>query len=832
MVQKTRKAPPTTVDDVANRGVVMDERVHWRLPVADRGGNAVTTRPQNVPDAKAQPGIAKPRKPKIALHLRLARGLSRQWAQEIAKGTGFVLVPVFFGGGALAYWALPVEPALHNIALAWLAVAALLMACVRLSAVAPVRVALIASVLVLTGMGAAQWRTHMVATPMVGDAVTTIITGRIVSVETRPDSSAGLTIDLLSTARPTLSYAPDRVRLTVRKPLEGARAGAIVEGRASLRAASGPFRPGGFDFAFHAYFQRIGAYGFFLGVPTIIEGPAPGWADSAANLVANARQWLGKRVRANDEGSPQAAVSAALITGEKTPIPEPDAEVLRLSGLAHILSISGLHMALVAGTVMGALRAMAALAPGLAARRPVKKYAAAIALVTVAGYLFIAGASVATQRSFLMLGIMLGAVLMDRAAVTMRNLALAALIVMVIAPETIAGPSFQMSFAATASLIALYSVWSGQRFHHDPQHTGGALVAGARHAGGYVLALGMTSLVAGAATGLYAVYHFHRIATLGLIANLLAVPIVSIVTMPLAIIGVLAIPFGVDGFVFAAMIASVDAVMVIAQKVVSLSPGAIIGVVPLSSLLLGTLALLCLTLLRSHLRWVGVPVILMALVTFQRQDVPIALISEDARQIGLIRAEQGMRRMAVNRARPNGFTMEQWQPAFKIEALIKPEKIVTIDMPPTQDAFACDERQCISRLGLSPKQAAIDGKIPGPDPPPQTIAYLEKRPLRADRDAWAALCARHAVIVHAYAPSRPQCGDGTLEVTAQTLALKGAAALYRDPQTGALSLRHAIDGHLRPWHHQRQFSRAARNLSPYYLPPNKPDDAADGTDDG
>ncbi|MGB7431101.1 MAG: ComEC/Rec2 family competence protein, partial [Ahrensia sp.] len=748
MVQKTRKARSKLLDDATDRGVVLDERVHWRLPSAALDRTDVAPSVPTLEPVPSQPVIVKSRKPKIALHLRLARAIQRQWAQEIAKGTGFVLVPVCFGGGALAYWALPVEPALHNIASAWLVVAVLLLVCLRLGAFGPVRLALIVSVLILTGMGAAQWRTHSVATPMVGDAVTTIITGRIVSVETRPDSSAGLTIDLLSTARPTLSYAPDRVRLTVRKPLDGARAGAIVEGRASLRAASGPFRPGGFDFAFHAYFQRIGAYGFFLGAPAIIEGPAPSWADSAANHVANARQWLGKRVRANDNGSPQAAVSAALITGEKTPIPEPDAEVLRLSGLAHILSISGLHMALVAGTVMGAVRAIAALSPGLAARWPIKKYAAAIALVTVAGYLFIAGASVATQRSFLMLGIMLGAVLMDRAAVTIRNLALAALIVMLIAPETTAGPSFQMSFAATASLIALYSGWSAQRFHRDPQQSGGAVLAGLRYAGGYVLALGMTSLVAGAATGLYAVYHFHRIATLGLIANLLAVPIVSIVTMPLAIIGVLAIPFGVDGFVFAAMIASVDAVMVIAQKVVSLSPGAIVGVVPLSSLLLGTLALLCMTLLRSHLRWIGVPATMIALLTFQQQDMPIALISEDGRQIGLLRSGEGMRRMAVNRARPNGFTMEQWQPAFNIEALIKPKKADTINAPPPQDAFACDERQCVGWLVQGSEVAEADAQILAPDPPPRTIAYLHKRPVRADSAAWTTLCARHAVLVH------------------------------------------------------------------------------------
>lgn len=804
-------------------GVVLDERAHWRLPQATPVETEIDHSDRQASELPEAPPLAQPAKPKVALLRRVATSWQRQWALESAKGTAFVMVPVCFGGGALAYWALPVEPAPHNIASAVVAMTVLLVICNRLAAATPLRLLLTAALVVVTGMGAAQWRTYSVDTQMVGGGVTTIITGRIARIETRPDNSARLTIDVLETAKPKLTYAPERVRITLRRPLEKARAGSIIEGRASLRAASGPFRPGGFDFAFHAYFQHIGAYGFFLGAPTLVEVPPPDAAPNAmshlADAVANGRQWLGARVRAVDEGSPQAAVAAALITGEKTPIPEADAEVLRLSGLAHILSISGLHMALVAGTVMGAVRAVIALAPGFAARWPIKKYAAATALVTVAGYLFIAGASVATQRSFLMLGIMLGAVMMDRAAVTMRNLALAALMVLLIAPETIAGPSFQMSFAATASLIALYSGWSAQRLHHDPQRSNWDVMNVARQSGGYVLGLAMTSLVAGAATGLYAVYHFHRIATLGLIANLLAVPIVSIVTMPLAIIGVIAIPFGLDGFVYAAMIASVDAVMVVARGVVAMSPGAIVGAIPLTSLLLGTASLLCLTLLRSHLRWVGVPCAALALVLVQQQQAPLVLISEDARQMGMIRMDGQGRTMAVNRARPNGFTMEQWQPAFKIAALTTPEKVERMTGPPDGDAMVCDARLCVGRLDTGPEKHQGQNKLE-----PSTIAYLSKRPLRADRAAWIALCSQHSVIVHAYAPSRTQCRDGTLEVTAQTLALRGAAALYRDQRTGALSWRHAIGVHLRPWHRQRQFSRAARNLSPYYSPPAKDDE--------
>ena len=162
-------------------------------------------------------------------------------------------------------------------------------------------------------------------------------------------------------------------------------------------------------------------------------------------------------------GGVEGEVAAALVAGVRGGIPEQVNEAMRRAGLAHILSISGLHMALVAATVMAALRGGLGLFPDFSSRRPVKKYAAAIALVAITAYLLISGADVAAQRSYIMLAVMLAAVLCDRAALSMRNLAIATVIVVAWSPHEVVGPSFQMSFAATAALIGAFSAWSHRK---------------------------------------------------------------------------------------------------------------------------------------------------------------------------------------------------------------------------------------------------------------------------------------------------------------------------------------------------------------------------------
>ena len=276
-----------------------------------------------------------------------------------------------------------------------------------------------------------------------------------------------------------------------------------------------------------------------------------------------------------------------------------------VSGLGHVLSISGYHMAVVAGLVFFTLRALFALMPAFSSRYPIKKWAALAALAAAAFYLVLSGAEVATQRSFIMVAIVLIGVMVDRPALTLRTLAVAAILVLLLAPEAIVHPSFQMSFAATLALVAGYE--RGLPWMSAAAETPfGARVA--LWGGRAILGLIVVSLLAGFATTLYAAYHFHRLAPYGVIANLLAMPVVSIWVMPMGILGLVAMPFGFDGLFWRLMGEGIDWMIAVALWVTSL-PGAVgrVTAFGIGPLLLGSagLVVLCLLKIAAAAGWRG-----------------------------------------------------------------------------------------------------------------------------------------------------------------------------------------------------------------------------------
>ena len=362
---------------------------------------------------------------------------------------------------------------------------------------------------------------------------------------------------------------PDRIRVAVRKGTAPA-VGSFVELKAHLSPPLAPLRPGGYDFARDMYFQRIGASGYALGaIKTVAPPVAPGLWLRYASLIDGLREAIDKRIRAVVPGD-QGSIASALITGKRDAISTPVNDAMYISSLAHVLSISGYHMAVVAGIVFFFIRATLALIPSLATRRPIKKWAAGGALIAAAFYLLLSGAEVATQRSFIMIAIVLVGVMVDRPAITFRTLTVAAIGVLLLAPELVVHPSFQMSFAATLALIAAYQY--GLPWRADADSSLGARVAlwGGREIAGLILA----SLVAGLATTPYAAFHFHRLAPYGVIANLLAMPVVSAWVMPMGIIGVLAMPFGFDALFWKLMGDGLDWMIFVALWVTSL-PGAV-----------------------------------------------------------------------------------------------------------------------------------------------------------------------------------------------------------------------------------------------------------------
>ena len=477
---------------------------------------------------------------------------------------------------------------------------------------------------------------------------------------------------------------PQRVRLSVRRGT-APPAGAFIETKAQLNPPLQPLRPGSYDFARDLYFQRIGASGFVHGAVRTITPPETASLRMRANaFVQGVRDAIDIRIRsvlAGDVGS----IASALITGKRDAISPTVYDAMFVSGIGHVLSISGYHMAVVAGIVFFILRAVLALIPGLADRAPVKKWAAFAALVVTAFYLVLSGAEVATQRSFIMIAVVLIGVMLDRPILTLRTVTIAALIVLLFAPEAVVHPSFQMSFAATLSLIAGYErgiPWA--RAGADTSLGARVALWGVRETAGLIFA----SLLAGFATTPYAAFHFHRIAPYGVLANLLAMPIVSGWVMPMGILGVVAIPFGFDALFWRQMGYGIEWMDAVALWVASL-PGAFGRVTAFGTgpLLLATAGLLLICLFKTPLRWSGIAFIVLASIFAARTSLPDVLVAADGRTFAM-RGADG--RLSFHHSGGDAFAMHEWLAADADGRDVKD--------PHLGDGIACDPSGCIGRL--------------------------------------------------------------------------------------------------------------------------------------
>jgi len=368
---------------------------------------------------------------------------------------------------------------------------------------------------------------------------------------------------------------------------------------------------------------------------------------------------------------------------------------LRNSGLAHIISISGLHMALVAGTFFVVLRMLLALLPRVVHSVSIKKVAAIGALAVSTFYLIISGASVPTQRSWIMLAIMLVAVLIDRPAFTLRNVAIAAICIIAVSPSSVVGPSFQMSFAATAALVPAFGALSGWRARRN-RGTMDHEAPWWKTAWLLVAATVFTSAVAGAATALFAAYHFHRLTSLGILGNLFATPVVSLVVMPMGLLSVLLMPYGLETWPLKAMGFGLDMVLAIAHHVASLGGIVNTGRIPtLAALVIGA-GLLVLILMRSRLRLTGIAIIAAGcMMTFPpfAAAPPDILISEDGTLVSIVTSHG----LAANRERPSTFVFDQWLSAMGATDKVSPR---TEDVP--VDAAAERAREAPARVAASP----------------------------------------------------------------------------------------------------------------------------------
>ena len=687
------------------------------------------------PRGAAQAGSLAPSgSPAWASFLEKLRALARA---EAGAGRLLPWVPVAFGTGIALYFTAAREPALSVaiVTAAILCIAAVLLRRSRFFVTA-VMVAAIAA-----GFATATWRTARVGHTVLARPLYSVSLSGFVETRDIRERTDRFVLRVTSMDAPRFSGRLERVRLSVKKGT-APDVGSFVELKARLMPPLAPLRPGSYDFSRDLFFQGVSASGFVMGA---IKAAAPpesgGWRLRYAAFMQGLRDSIDARIHSRLDGD-ERAIATALLTGRRDAISEPVNDAMFISGLGHVLSISGYHMAVVAGVVFFAIRALLALIPGLAASRPIKKWAAAAALVAAAFYLLLSGAEVATQRSFFMTAVVLLAVMVDRRAITFRTLAVAAMIVLAMAPEALVHPSFQMSFAATLGLVALVQIGM-PRLLATPDHSATARVA--LWGGRELIMLLVASLVAGLATTPYAAFHFHRVTPYGVLANLAAMPVVSALVMPAGLLGLLAMPFGFDGFFWWLMGIGIDWMIVVTQWVAAL-PGAVgrIGAFGIGPVIAASAGLILMGLLRTPLRWSGALLLAASIAWALAVRQPDILISGDGHAIA-VRGNDT--KLHVMRTGKDAFLLKEWL-AADADARSAADASLA-------DGVSCDDSGCVAAM-------ASGG--------------LAAQSLRSD--ALAEDCERATLIVTARQPP-PDCAASVID--SARLRRQGALALWRKP---------------------------------------------------
>ena len=543
------------------------------------------------------------------------------------KKTLFLWIPVWLGVGIVTFFT-------TNISISWLALGVFLTISAFISGYflkrykdfgsfkTLISILLLSSfVLFIAGYGIAKYRTETIDTNLLEkDMPPTEITGILEHITfLKSDTAKRVIINSID-----LNGNIYRVRLkTYHFNGYNWQIGDKVSVRAKLMAPSGPVMPGGFDFSRKAFYEGISAVGYTLGEAKLLQRSEL----RKRQFINSIRADIGSIVYDHMNGS-YAGIAQTLLTGEKSGIYDDDNEALRASGLAHLLAISGLHIGLVAGCVFFFVRLALALIPNFALHYPIKKWAALTAIIVAFCYMILAGATVPTVRAFIMTSLVLFAVILDRSALNMRLVALAAIFIMVTTPEAIMGPSFVLSFAAVSALIIFYNS-AGRRFFVSAN----AFKPQWRPVY-YLFGIIVTSVIATLATAPFSVMFFNRFAVYSVLSNILAMPLMAFVIMPSGLIAILLVPFSLDGFLWPIMEWGISQITLIAHSVSSYHNSSVyLPSFTGTETILICIGFLILIIWNGYFRFVGLLIIFAAMLFPLFKNNRDLLISEDMKAI-------------------------------------------------------------------------------------------------------------------------------------------------------------------------------------------------------
>ncbi|OFX04620.1 MAG: hypothetical protein A3E78_05185 [Alphaproteobacteria bacterium RIFCSPHIGHO2_12_FULL_63_12] len=677
------------------------------------------------------------------------------WADAESLRIG-LWAPAALGAGAAVYFLLRREPP------AVLAPTFLILAAVIGWRWPRLRTSMMLVAFVCAGFAVADLRTMAVAAPRLSREISFAqIEGRLVSIDEAPKMRR-LVIEVSAIDGLAHDETPARARVSYRGKEFNAAPGDLIRLRASLSPPPQPAAPGGFDFGRQLYFKGIGAVGFAVSAPTMLAEAKRPLLASARARIEDARVVLSRRI-IKAAPSDSGAIVAAVVTGKREAISEEADAAFRDSGLAHLLSISGLHMGLATGLIFFAVRAILALIEPLALTQPIKKWAAGAALVSGFLYLLISGGDWPAERAFIMSSIFFIAIIADRRALSLRNVAIAAFIIILMSPEAVLHPGFQMSFAAVTALIAFYE-WASARADPTRSFRWDARLRR------YVFGIAVTDTIASGATAPFALYHFNRTANFGLAANTISIPVMGFWVMPAAIFALILMPFGWDGPFWRIAASGVEIILVIATWTMNL-PGAVTMFPHWPPTALGALTLggLWLCLMSAPWRLGGLFMLPVAGALILANPHPSVFVSDSGDNAGvLFTTAEGARTLAVYDKRKTKFDVEVWMEQAGIDVRrAKSSRLA--------DAAACDRRGCA---------VLIDG------------AWIA---ISGERSGFDDDCARADAVIALYPVARAEREScGALLIDRRDAWNAGAHALYISK--GEVSAVSAADRRgVRPW---------------------------------
>lgn len=538
------------------------------------------------------------------------KNLKEQLASEIHNY--FVWIPVFMGIGITIFFSLLNDPDLLISIGVTLTLAVL--------SLLPTPIKKILGVLFLISLGftSATIRTEYMKAPIIKEKMEDLWVEADVAEIIFAESGRKIVLENIYSDYFSKAETPKRIRISSKQKDLDLQIGDRVLVKTVLMPPPNPSIPGGFDFAQYAYFKQIGAIGYAVGKFQVLS-----YSDISS--INQLRNRIAEKIEAHMQ-QPESSIAIGMLIGDATRIPDDAFEAIRISGIAHIIAISGMHIVIVVVIIFFIARNILVRFSKLALNYNIKKIAAAIAIVGTFLYLLISGSPVSAQRAFIMSTIVLVAMCIDRYSNPMRTIAIAAILLLIATPEALLTASLQMSFAACIALIAAFEASKNFLLHNKTN------CSYIRKVIGYFSSILFSTLVAGTATAPFVIYHFHQYSTYSILTNFLAIPLADFIIMPLGILSLALMPFGLEIIALKPMEYGIKVMFEYANFISTLPLASIF--IPefthtgFALIILGSL-ILCLSLTR--IRYIGIPMVIVGFITIMDYQKPDIIVDGSAK---------------------------------------------------------------------------------------------------------------------------------------------------------------------------------------------------------